>query len=258
MKTWKKDSLTVEIYPNREDMGRAAAAAAGQVIRSLLEAKPGIRMIFAAAPSQDEFLAALAADPSIPFQRITAFHMDEYIGLPADAPQGFANFLRSRLFTKAPFGRVEYLNGQAADPEQECARYTALLREAPIDIVCMGIGENGHIAFNDPAFADFQDPKAVKIVKLDETCRQQQVHDGCFHQIGEVPTHALTLTIPALIQTDHIFCMVPASTKAEAVFHTLHDPVSEKVPASILRRCPGSILYLDTDSAARLPEGGSD
>lgn len=146
--------------------------------------------------------------------------MDEYIGLAADAPQGFGNFLRGRLFGRLPFGQVFYLDGQAADPQAECARYSALLAEYPVDIVCLGIGENGHIAFNDPHVARFDDPVRVKVVDLDDKCRRQQVHDGCFASLGQVPTHALTLTIPALTAASGMYCIVPAQTKARAVHDT--------------------------------------
>ena len=251
MKTFDKDQLTVYCFDTRAEMGRAAAADVSAKIRELLSQKDRLRRIFAAAPSQNEFLAALAADPKVDFSRIDAFHMDEYIGLPADAPQGFGNFLRERLFDKAPFHSVQYLNGLAEDPKAECARYGALL-EGGVDIVCMGIGENGHIAFNDPAFADFKDPAAVKIVELDPVCRMQQVHDGCFETLEQVPTHALTLTIPTLTQVGAIFCMVPAASKAQAVEATLQGPVTEDCPASILRQCPGAKLYLDRDSAGLL------
>ena len=251
MRTFEKDQLTVYCFDTRAEMGRAAAADVSGKIRELLAQKDSIRMIFAAAPSQNEFLAALASDPNIDFSRIDAFHMDEYIGLPADAPQGFGNFLRERLFDKAPFRSVQYLNGLAADPEAECLRYGALLKGG-VDIVCMGIGENGHIAFNDPGFADFHDPAVVKIVELDQVCRMQQVHDGCFSTLEQVPTHALTLTIPTLTRVGAIFCMVPAASKAQAVKATVQGPVTENCPASILRQCEGAKLYLDQDSAALL------
>ena len=251
MKTFQKDFLTVCCYDSRAEMGRAAAADVAAKIRELLAEKETIRMIFAAAPSQNEFLAALASDPTVDFTKIDALHMDEYIGLPADAPQGFGNFLRDRLFNLAPFRSVTYLNSLAADPEEECRRYGELLKGG-VDIVCMGIGENGHIAFNDPAFAEFDDKKAVKIVELDPVCRMQQVHDGCFASLDQVPTHALTLTIPTLTRVGAIFCMVPAASKANAVKACVEGPVTEACPASILRTCPGAKLYLGPDSASLL------
>jgi glucosamine-6-phosphate deaminase len=175
------------------------------------------------------------------------------VKLPPDAPQGFGNFLKEKIFGKLPFRSVNYLNGNRPDPEQECERYTSLLRRHPVDIVCMGIGENGHIAFNDPHVARFDDPKSVKVGDLDETCRMQPVNDGCFAAIGEVPKHALTLTIPALMSGKYLFCMVPAKTKARAVKHTLNDPVSEAVPATRLREHEHAVLYIETDSASMLP-----
>ena len=180
--------------------------------------------------------------------------MDEYIGLQADAPQGFGNFLRRNLFDRVPFKTVNTIDSTAADPEAECRRYADLLQEYPCDIVCMGIGENGHIAFNDPPVAEFDDPAAVKVVALDEVCRNQQVHDGCFADIGQVPTHALTLTVPTLAGAKHHLCIVPAPTKAKAVRDTLEGPVSTACPASILRTCPGAVLYLERESAQLLTE----
>lgn len=257
MKTFTKDKLTVRVFDSRSDMGAAAAEACVKEMQKLLAEKESIRMIFAAAPSQNEFLAALVEagkDGRVDYSRVHAFHMDEYVGLAADAPQGFGNFLRDRLFGLLPFASVTYLNGNAADPAEECAHYTTLLKEAPIDIVCMGIGENGHIAFNDPHVADFNDPAAVKVVELDHTCRQQQVNDGCFAKLDDVPTHALTLTIPTLVAPKTVFCMVPAPTKAKAVQATVEGPISEACPASILRRHDNASLWLDPDSAVLLKE----
>lgn len=246
-----KDKLHIHICPTRREMGEAAARDAAVLLRTLLDRQDGVRAVFAAAPSQNEFLSALCRMSGIDWARVTAFHMDEYIGLPADAPQGFGNFLRARLFDRLSFGAVHYLDGNA-EPEQECRRYAALLAEAPLDVVFMGIGENGHIAFNDPPVADFQDPAAVKPVRLDEICRRQQVHDGCFAALSQVPTHALTLTVPALAGARHHLCIVPAASKAPAVRDTVQGPVSPACPASILRTCPDAALYLDSESSALL------
>ena len=252
MKEFYADALAVRIYENRKAMGAAAAADIKACILENLKTKDTLNMIFAAAPSQNEVLASLASDPQIPWERICAFHMDEYIGLPADAPQGFGNFLRNALFEKAPFGRVFYFDSTAADPQAECDRYSRLLEEYPADIVVMGIGENGHIAFNDPPVADFADPKRVKIVELDPICRQQQVNDGCFARLEDVPTHALTLTVPALMAARHHFCIVPAPTKAKAVEATVRGEIGEHCPATCLRNRAGAVLYLEPDSAALL------
>jgi glucosamine-6-phosphate deaminase len=243
------DKLQVWIAPSRIEMGRRAAVEVAARIRRLLEQKSAITMIFAAAPSQNEFLSDLAQS-DVDFTRIHAYHMDEYIGLSADAPQGFGNFLKRALFDRVPFASVNLIRGNAPDPQAECRRYGALLAANPPDIVCMGIGENGHIAFNDPGVADFDDPQTVKVVPLDETCRMQQVHDGCFPDLSHVPTHALTLTIPTLTRNAAIFCVVPAASKAAAVRRALDEPIGADCPASILRSCSDARLYLDSDSAA--------
>jgi len=245
----KVDQLNVEIYAGREDLGIAAARAVARRMRTLLDQKSQIRMIFASAPSQNEFLAELGSLPGLDWKQVAAFHMDEYVGLGADAPQSFARFLREHLYDRVKPGAVYYLNGLAPDLEVECKRYADLLTEAPIDIVCAGIGENGHLAFNDPPVADFHDPNTVKVVHLTLQSREQQVHDGCFLKLDAVPEQALTLTIPALMAASHIYCMVPGPTKAEAVRDTLLEPISTACPATILRRHNSATLYLDEDSA---------
>jgi glucosamine-6-phosphate deaminase len=178
--------------------------------------------------------------------------MDEYIGLSADAPQGFGNFLKRAIFGLAPFKSVNYIDISATDAEAECERYSKLLAENPTDIVVMGIGENGHIAFNDPPFADFNDERLVKPVKLDEVCRNQQVNDGCFAKIDDVPTHALTLTVPALMSGSELYCIVPAKTKAKAVYATVNGEITPECPASALRAHNCAKLYLDQDSSSLL------
>ena len=250
-RTFKADKLSVNIYDTRKNMGAAAAADIAACIKELLGRKSEIYMIFAAAPSQNEMLEALIADKEIEWNRVHALHMDEYVNLPSDAPQGFGNFLRRTIFDRVPFASVNLI-GTDADSEATCRRYDALLAANKVDIVCMGIGENGHIAFNDPHVADFNDPRRIKKVDLDQKCRQQQVNDGCFQTIDQVPTHALTLTIPTLYNVANIFCVVPAATKAEAVKNTVNGPVSEICPASILRTHDNAILYTDNDSAAQI------
>ena len=250
MKKFNCDKLRVEIYESRAEMGDAAARDISKKIADLLKIKDTINMIFAAAPSQNEVLAALAADKSINWSRINAFHMDEYVGLPSDAPQGFGNFLRDRLFGLVPLKSASYIDCSAADAHEEAERYGTLLWKNPPDIVVMGIGENGHIAFNDPPVADFNDKKAAKVVALDEVCRNQQVNDGCFEKLSDVPTHAITLTVPTLVGADHLFCIVPAKTKAEAVKNTLYGSIGEHCPASVLRTHGNATLYLDSDSAS--------
>ena len=249
--TSNTELLNVQVYKNRELMGQAAAQDIADALRRLLSAQQEVRVVFAAAPSQNEVLAGLTAAKDIDWSRVTAFHMDEYLGLPAEAPQGFGNFLKERLFDKVKPGKVHLINGQGSSEEEaaaECTRYSALFREKPIDIVCLGIGENGHIAFNDPPVADFADRQTVKVVKLDQVCRQQQVNDGCFASLQAVPTHALTVTIPALASGGKLFCVVPGKNKHSAVRRTLNGPISTECPATILRRHPSCVLYLDQDS----------
>ncbi|MBQ9805299.1 MAG: glucosamine-6-phosphate deaminase [Clostridia bacterium] len=252
MRTMKKDLLDVKIFETRAEMGAVAAQEIKAAVLSMLETKETINMIFAAAPSQNEVLASLAQDKSIPWNRVNAFHMDEYIGLSPEAPQGFGNFLKAHIFGLADFKSVHYINPAATDADAECERYTALLKEYPTDIVVMGIGENGHIAFNDPPVADFNDPKTVKPVQLDEVCRNQQVNDGCFAKLDDVPKTAITLTVPTLFAGKQLFCIVPAKTKANAVYATVTGEIGEACPASILRRHANAVLYLDGDSSALL------
>jgi len=252
MKTMQKDLLKVNIYDTRDEMGKSAAADIKACILSLLETKETINMIFAAAPSQNEVLYALATDKEIPWNRVNAFHMDEYIGLSKDAPQGFGNFLKAHIFGLADFKSVNYIDISAPDADAECERYSALLKEYPTDIVVMGIGENGHIAFNEPPVADFNDAKMVKPVALDEICRNQQVNDGCFAKPDDVPKTAITLTVPTLFAGNHLFCIVPAKTKANAVRATLCGEIGEHCPATVLRRHESAILYLDGDSSSLL------
>jgi len=246
--------LDVRIYEDRKSMGIAAAEKFAKEADALLKNKAEINVVFAAAPSQNEFLEALRYE-NLDWQRINAFHMDEYIGLATDAPQGFGNFLKERLFSQFNFKSVNYLNGNAEDIAAECARYASLLLKYPVDVVCMGIGENGHLAFNDPPVADFEDPKMVKVVVLDEVCRQQQVNDGCFAALNEVPKQALTLTIPALLSAGYINCVVPGPTKAQAVARTLNSEISTENPATILRRHAKAVLFLDQDSSRLLQAG---
>lgn len=251
MKEMIKDKLKIKIYDVRAQLGKAAADEIGARINELLENQDLVSIIFASAPSQNEFLAELATKP-IDWGRIVAFHMDEYIGLDKDAPQGFGVFLRDRLFFKVPMGQVHYMNGNAASPEQECERYAVLLAQYPPDIVCLGIGENTHLAFNDPHEADFNDPLAVKVVDLDQDCRTQQVNDGCFDTIDEVPIHAITITIPALFKVPYAYAIVPGALKADAIYHTVNSDISARYPSTILRRHPHAILYVDVDSASKL------
>ncbi|HEV7621365.1 MAG TPA: 6-phosphogluconolactonase, partial [Flavisolibacter sp.] len=216
-----------------------------------LEEKEYANIIFASAPSQNDFLAEVKKK-DIAWDRIIAFHMDEYVGLDKDASQGFGNYLKDRLFNSVSPYQVHYLNGNAGIPESECTRYADLLKKYPTDIVCLGIGENTHLAFNDPHVADFKDSKVVKVVELDEQCRLQQVNDGCFNTIDEVPRLALTITIPALFRARYASAVVPGHRKADAIYHTLNSEISEKYPSTLLRKHKDTVLYIDEQSAQKL------
>jgi glucosamine-6-phosphate deaminase len=243
------DRLKVNIFPNRKAMGEAAGQAVAKKMKELLNEKQELLMVFGAAPSQNEFLDTLSQSPGIDWRKVIAFHLDEYVGLPDTAPQNFGFFLRKRLFEKVVPGQVHLLNGMATEPEAECDRYARLFKDHPFDIACVGIGENGHLAFNDPPIADFDDPQPVKVVDIDLTSRQQQVNDGCFNNLESVPKKAITLTIPTIFRSKFIYCMVPAPAKADAVKKTLEGPISTSCPATILRRHSNAILFLDHDSA---------
>ncbi len=250
IKYGRVDKLEYKAFETRDEMGRFAAEEAAAEIKKQISEKGEINMIFAAAPSQNDFLKALTEDKTIDWTKIHAFHMDEYVGLPADAKQGFGNFLKAAIFGKVPFASVDYIDCTAEDPEAECKRYSKLLKEHKCDVLICGIGENGHIAFNDPHVADFKDPKKAKVVSLDDVCRRQQVNDGCFEKLDDVPKFALTLTVPTLMAADAAFCIVPAKTKANAVKRTIYGKISEECPATALRNHDCAKLYLDADSAA--------
>jgi glucosamine-6-phosphate deaminase len=246
--------LRVHVEESRIALGRRAAEDIARELRERLraqqQAEGRVRMIFAAAPSQGEMLKALVQEKDIDWSRVTAFHMDEYLDLAPDAPQRFSNWLRHKLFDRLPFAAVHLLEPKS-DPDRTASEYGRRLAEAPIDIVCLGIGINGHLAFNDPP-ARFDDPRPVKVVVLDHVCRQQQVADGCFAKLADVPERALTLTVPRLLSADRLFCCVPGQQKKEAVRRTLEGPVGPECPATALRLHPECDLYLDRESAADL------
>lgn len=246
--------MEVEIHADRPSLGQAAANAVSKKINDLLEIKQYVNIVFAAAPSQNEFLAELVKK-DISWNRINAFHMDEYVGVEKNATQLFGNFLKNRIFDKVTLRNVFYMNGNASDLEEECNRYTTLLEQYPTDIVLLGIGENTHIAFNDPHVAFFDDKRTVKIVDLDEKNRLQQVDPNdtsCFKVLDEVPTHAVTLTVPALFKATYAYAMVPGEKKAEAIYYTLNSEISEKYPSTIFRKHNNTILFIDEKSASRL------
>lgn len=252
IKDFKCEKLHVRVFDSRKAMGNCAGQEAAEYIKELLQQREYINVMFAAAPSQNETLAALIADPDIDWSRINAFHMDEYVGLAPEHPAGFRNFLNRAIFGIKNFRSVNLINGNADDAWEEAARYSQLLKDYPLDVCMLGVGENGHIAFNDPPVADFDDEVYVKVVELEQRCRQQQVNDGCFETIDQVPTHALTVTIPGLTQATAMFCSVPAATKAEAIEHMVNDEISTACPATILRRHENAKLYVDQDAGERI------
>lgn len=244
IKTLKKDKLKVIICETRDEIGAAAADDIAACIEKLLKEKETVNMIFAAAPSQNEMLMNLAKK-KLPWGRINAFHMDEYVGLDKNHPQSFGKYLYDHIFGLVDFASVKYISDYGE-------KYGEFLEKNHIDIICLGIGENGHIAFNDPGVADFNDPKLIKEVKLDDVCRMQQVHDGCFKTFDDVPESAFTITVPAMFAASHLFCVVPASTKAEAVFRTVNDGINENCPATIMRNHGSAVMYCDKDSGIKI------
>jgi glucosamine-6-phosphate deaminase len=242
--------MQIEILPNRAALGLAAASAIAGYFRTHLP----LAALFAAAPSQTETLEALAQAPGIDWRRVRAFHLDEYSGASADAPYSFRRYLQETLFSRVPIGHFEGLRAEAADLEAECQRYAGELEQANPAVALLGIGENGHLAFNDPPAARFDDPAGVRVVQLTEACRQQQVHDKTFPDLDSVPHTALSVTIPRLMRVPRLFVMVPGIRKAEAVRAAVEGPVSEECPASILRQHPDATLFLDRDSASLLKQ----
>ncbi|MEH6679791.1 MAG: 6-phosphogluconolactonase [Sediminicola sp.] len=239
----------IHVLPTPLSTGTEAGKAIETCIVKLQREQDSIRIIFAAAPSQDTMLDYLAASTAIEWDRITAFNMDEYLDLPKGAPQLFSKYLETNLFNKVPLKRAFTIDPHS-DAQTEIQRYSSLIKEGPIDIVCLGIGENGHIAFNDPPVADFEDPQTLKVVELDEECRTQQVNDLCFETLGQVPKRALTLTVPTLMNGANLFCVVVGENKSLAVKNTLMGPVSTTCPASILTTHPNCHYYFD-DKAYR-------
>jgi glucosamine-6-phosphate deaminase len=250
VETFKAGLLNVHVFDARAEMGAAAAAMAAAAIREAIRRQGDTAVVFASAPSQNETLDALAVAPGIDWPRITAFHMDEYLGATADAPHSFRRYLAERLFTRVPVGQFHGLHGETDDPEATARGYAALLAAHPPQVCLAGIGENGHLAFNDPPVADFSDPLDVKVVELDRACREQQVADGAFATLDDVPRRALTLTVPRLFRIPALILSVPGARKREAVRETIAGPISTDCPASILRTHANAHLFLDRDSAA--------
>jgi glucosamine-6-phosphate deaminase len=243
--------MNIRVTENRPALGAAAGKAIAAALREKIAASGGVTVAFAAAPSQNETLAALIVEPGIAWDKVTAYHLDEYAGATADSPHSFRRYLREHVFHRVVPAAFHPIAGEARDQDAECARYASLLPAAGFDIALLGIGENGHLAFNDPP-CDFADPRAIRVVELDEACRVQQVHDGAFQTLADVPTQAFTLTVPVLMKAGRVFVMVPGPAKAQAVAAALEGPLTNLCPASILRTHANAAIFLDKDSAARL------
>lgn len=248
-----RDRLRTVVLPDRREMGRVAAAHAAERLRAVLDGQPRARVIFAAAASQAEMLDELADAEGIDWARVDAFHLDEYVGLPQGHPSSFGQWLGDHIWSRVHPGRIERLDGGNPDPMAECRRYGALLDDGGIDLGLIGIGENGHLAFNDPHVADFNDPLTVKTVEIDATSRHQQVRDGAFPSFAEVPTLALTVTMSALLASRSLSVVVPGGQKAEAVARTLDGPIETACPASALRRHPDAVLFVDEPAFSLVP-----
>jgi len=236
---------------DKNDMGRIAADDAAAKICATIAANGEARVIFASAASQFEFIEALLTHKEIDWSKVCGFHLDEYVGLSADHPASFRKFLKERLLAKLPckVKSFTFVGGDAPDTAAECARLEAAIREKPVDLACIGIGENGHIAFNDPP-ADFETKAAYAVVALDEVCRRQQVGEGWYPDLDHVPTHAFSMTVPQILATKSIVVIVPDDRKAEAVRRTVKDEISPMVPATALRKHPDCTLYLDPPAAS--------
>jgi glucosamine-6-phosphate deaminase len=247
------EQLSYRVFDDDGALGRAAAADAVAAVRDAIEQRGAANVMLATGNSQFAFLAALVERrDDVAWDRVTAFHMDEYAGLPPAHPASFQRYMRERVAAHLPVHAFHYLHGDAPDAADEAARYAGLLHEYPLDLGCLGIGENGHLAFNDPPVADFDDPLDVKVVELDRACRQQQVGEGHFATVDDVPTHAITVTIPALLRARSVLAIVPEARKAAPVRAALEGPISTACPASVLRRQKNATLYLDRASASLL------
>lgn len=243
------DQLPITIYQSNEELGQAAAANASDAIQQAIQERGTANVILATGNSMLTFLAALRADQHVDWRRVNVFHMDEYIGIDPNHPASFPKFLRKHFLDYVTPKEFFPVNGQRGQVEATCAEYARLLRAHPVDLCALGYGENGHLAFNDPPFADFDDPVWVKVVKLADASRRQQVGEGHFAKLDDCPTHAITLTIPALLAARRVVAVVPEARKAAAAQRALRGPIGEDCPGSILRRTPHAHLFLDRDSA---------
>ena len=246
------DDLEVRIYASQVDLSISVANEVNDYLRGVIDRQGFARVILATGNSQIQFLDRLTQLGGVDWGKVTLFHMDEYLGIDASHKASFRRYMKERVESKLKPQAFHYLEGDTLLPLDECARYERLLKEFPIDLCCLGIGENGHLAFNDPPVARFDDKMAVKLVKLDDACKMQQVREGHFASLEAVPPYALTLTIPALCEAKKMVCLCPETRKAKAVLAALKQPISTDCPASFLRRQSHAALLLDQDSASLL------
>ncbi|MGH9342676.1 MAG: 6-phosphogluconolactonase [Terriglobia bacterium] len=251
------DALTIEVHPSSEAAGSAAAEAAAQSIRSLAAARESVTVVFATGASQMNMLRSLVSGPDIPWEQVVGFHLDEYVGISDNHRASFRKYLRENLTERVRMQQFFEIDGSSPDPEAFCRDYAVRLGKADPQLCLLGIGENGHLAFNEPSEADFHDPRQMKVVRLDAACRQQQAAEGWFRSAEEVPERAITLTIPTLFRIPQLIVTVPGERKAQIVRRVLLEPISEECPATILRTHPNARLFLDSESAAELDLRGS-
>ncbi|MDB6124710.1 MAG: Glucosamine-6-phosphate deaminase [Pedosphaera sp.] len=252
VKTFQVDELPVRVYASQADLSQDVARITQAYLREILATKGSAAAILATGNSQIKFLEALIQLGGVDWSKITLFHMDEYLGISGDHKASFRRYMRERVESRVKPKAFHYLEGDALLPMDECDRYTKLLSAQPIDLCCLGVGENGHLAFNDPPVANFEDKRKVTIAKLDEKCRLQQVGEGHFVNMDAVPQYALTLTIPMLCSAKKMLCIAPEKRKAQAVKDALQGPISTNCPASILRRQAHATMLVDTDSTSLL------
>ncbi len=251
VKEFKAGLMNVKVYQDEASAGVASAQLVANELKSVIEKKGEANLILATGASQFAFIEALKK-LDVDWSKITVFHLDEYKDLPESHPASFRKYLKERILNDVKPRDVYYIDGDAEDINKELARYEKLLETHPTDVACIGIGENGHIAFNDPGVADFNDSKLIKVVQLDDACRKQQLGEGWFPTFNDVPEEALSLTIPAIMKSKVISCMVPDERKAEAVYNTVNMDISTDCPATILRNHPNTVLFLDQGSASKL------
>ncbi|HEY9810993.1 MAG TPA: glucosamine-6-phosphate deaminase [Halomicronema sp.] len=252
IKNFQVDALRVQVYHSLAEMAKEAAQVAGEYLLEIIKQKNSANIILATGQSQIEFLKYLVAISELDWSKITLFHLDEYLGIDGNHPASFRYYLREKVEKLVKPKKFYYLEGDTNEPLQECERYSQLLEKYPSDLVCLGIGKNGHIAFNEPAVADFEDPKTVKLIKLDNTTREQLVESGNFAEVELVPQYAFTLTIPIICASKKILCFAPEKHKAVIVKKILESSIDPQIPATILRKQSHATLFLDTSSASSL------